>query len=601
MSQALVSAARVELFLGMKEVGSDGKSLIGTGQFHREEQVEPKGAGEINVKDATIYWQDPQVPLEDKTSEHGHESGVSDLGSTIRGDSSHGGGGSDKGSDAESGSPALNYPKAILKNVTLRVGPGELCAVVGRVASGKSTLCSAILNEALIESGEVTLKGKVAYAAQTPWILNATLRENILFGAPMDQVKYDRVLKACQLEHDLDLLDDGDLTEIGERGINLSGGQKQRISVARAAYADADTVIFDDPLSALDPEVGQKLFEECILTLLKGKTRLFVTNQLQFLQYCDSVVALGGRRVLEQGTYRDLMSEESSGEVKRLLTKLEKARADEKQEDPQKKTSSNEKKASSDAKAKVSSPTKQIGAKEKEEAPASPAKPKEVHALTTKEERNVGAISFSVYLKYMVAGGGYLKFFLVYCCFILTCCNQLAASYWVSFWTSDPKYEKHSQAFYLGIYFMLACTLGLVTFNSTFNLVRFTNYASETIHKDLLASIFRAPQSFFDTTPLGRILSRFSKDLNSVDLEVGESLDFFAFASLTALFSLTTIIVITPWFGVAVIPLAFFYFRVMNYFRDVSRETKRLDSISRSPVYALFSEVSAQWYIPITR
>jgi ABC-type multidrug transport system fused ATPase/permease subunit len=125
----------------------------------------------------------------------------------------------------------------------MKVQPGQLCAVVGKVASGKSTLVSAILNETILGGGEITLKGKVAYASQSPWILNATLRDNILFGLPMDERKYNRVLEACQLKYDIEMLEDGDLTEIGERGINLSGGQKQRVSVARAAYSDADTII----------------------------------------------------------------------------------------------------------------------------------------------------------------------------------------------------------------------------------------------------------------------------------------------------------------------------------------------------------------------
>jgi ABC-type multidrug transport system fused ATPase/permease subunit len=202
--------------------------------------------------------------------------------------------------------------------VSLSVESGEICAVVGRVGSGKSTLCSAILNETLLLSGEITLKGKVAYASQSPCILNATLRDNILFGLPMDQQRYDQVIRVCQLTHDLALLDDGDLTEIGEKGINLSGGQKQRVSVARAAYSDADTIILDDPLSALDPEVGNQLFDQCINKYMEGKTRLLITNQLQFLKYCDTVVALRRGCVIEEGKFSDLIANDA-GEVSRLL------------------------------------------------------------------------------------------------------------------------------------------------------------------------------------------------------------------------------------------------------------------------------------------
>lgn len=236
LSQAQVSAARVETFLGMKEVGKD---VAGNGTYHREENVHP---GEISVDDATIYWSDPSIPIH-RTDDD--DSSVSSKGTTSskKSKKSEATANANESEALSTATAELVYPKPIIKNATFKVKPGELCAVVGRVASGKSTLCSSVLNETILGEGSVTLKGKVAYVAQSPWILNATLRDNILFGLPMDRAKYDRVLKACQLSYDLELLEQGDMTEIGERGINLSGGQKQRVSVARAAYSDADTII----------------------------------------------------------------------------------------------------------------------------------------------------------------------------------------------------------------------------------------------------------------------------------------------------------------------------------------------------------------------
>jgi ATP-binding cassette subfamily C (CFTR/MRP) protein 1 len=475
LAQAKVSAARVELFLGLKEVSRDRS--IGSGQYTRNEDAR----GEIVVEDATVYWDDPNEPIHDTK---GEENTSLTMSSTFEDVSS-------AASSAED--PQVRYPKAALKKANFRVSHGELCAVVGRVASGKSTLCSAILNEALLESGNISLNGKVAYAAQSPWILNATLRDNIIFGLPMEQAKYDRVMKACQLEHDLAMLDDGDLTEIGERGINLSGGQKARVSIARAAYSDAETIILDDPLSALDPEVGKLLFEECILDLMEGKTRLFVTNQIQFLRFCDTVVALKSGEVVEHGTFTDLVANEK-GEVKRLL-------------------------AESSSGQQASQRKSKTSGKESESGDGAKAAPKEVadtkaKALTTKEEQMIGGVSPLVYKNYLKAGGGYLKFGFVYFGFVLSALNQVATTSWISYWTSDAKYDKHSQAFYLGFFFMLALTLGLVTFVRSFLLVRFGIDASETLHRNLLNSIMRAPQSFFDTTPLGRILSRFSKDVS---------------------------------------------------------------------------------------
>jgi ATP-binding cassette subfamily C (CFTR/MRP) protein 1 len=478
LAQAKVSAARVELYLGLKESSRDRS--IGSGQYTRNEDAK----GEIVVEDATVYWDDPNEPIHDTDTEHEENISLSTASSTVEDASS-------AASSAED--PQVRYPKAALKKATFRVSPGELCAVVGRVSSGKSTLCSAILNEALLERGNISLNGKVAYAAQSSWILNATLRDNILFGLPMEQAKYDRVMKACQLEHDLAMLDDGDLTEIGERGINLSGGQKARVSIARAAYSDAETIILDDPLSALDPEVGKLLFEECILDLMEGKTRLFVTNQIQFLRFCDSVVALKRGEVVEHGTFTDLVANEK-GAVKRLL-----AESSSGQQASQRKSKTSEKESKSGDGAKAT-PKEVAGTKAK--------------TLTTKEEQVIGGVSALVYKNYLKAGGGYLKFGFVYCGFVLSSLNQVATTSWISYWTSDAKYEKHSQAFYLSFFFMLALTLGLVTFVRSFLLVRFGIDASETLHHNLLNSIMRAPQSFFDTTPLGRILSRFSKDVS---------------------------------------------------------------------------------------
>jgi ATP-binding cassette subfamily C (CFTR/MRP) protein 1 len=227
LSQAQVSAARIEAFLGMKEVGK-GSGASGNGIYNREEGA---NAGEITVQDATIYWSDPNVPIskpDDDDSSVASKSVASSKRSSNKSKQSTIIA-NDFTSVESSADTELVYPKPVLDSVNFKVKPGELCAVVGRVASGKSTLCSSVLNETVLGNGSVTLKGKVAFAAQSPWILNATLRDNILFGLPMDPAKYDRVLKACQLSYDLDLLEQGDLTEIGERGINLSEDKSKEL------------------------------------------------------------------------------------------------------------------------------------------------------------------------------------------------------------------------------------------------------------------------------------------------------------------------------------------------------------------------------------
>ena len=211
--------------------------------------------------------------------------------------------------------------KPILRDVSFSVKTGHITCVVGTVGSGKSSLVKALLSEMVKTKGTVEITGNIAYCGQTAWILNSTIKDNIVFDEEYDEEKYYRILKACQLENDLISLEAGDATEIGERGINLSGGQKQRISLARAAYSSRDIYLLDDPLSALDPSVANKVFDECIKNLLRGKTVFMVTNQLQFCAGVTILVLKAGDdgeasadsnrtgRIVELGTYDSLMAD----------------------------------------------------------------------------------------------------------------------------------------------------------------------------------------------------------------------------------------------------------------------------------------------------
>lgn len=196
-----------------------------------------------------------------------------------------------------------------IRNISFDIKKGELVAIVGTVGSGKSSILSALVGEMRKGPGLVRLSGTIGFCAQVPWIMNATVRENILFGRPYDKVRYDEIVYAAALEHDFEVLPNGDETEIGERGITISGGQKQRINVARAAYHDADIVLLDDPLSAVDAHVGKHLFEKCILGVLGSKTRLLVTHQLNFLPQVDRILVIKEGIISEQGSYADLIRE----------------------------------------------------------------------------------------------------------------------------------------------------------------------------------------------------------------------------------------------------------------------------------------------------
>jgi hypothetical protein len=254
------------------------------------------------------------------------------------------------------------------------------------------------------------------------------------------------------------VLEDGDMTEIGERGINLSGGQKQRISVARAAYSDADVFIGDDPLSALDPQVAENVFQQCFLTLLKGKTRVLVTNQLQCLDRCDTIVALGKRgKVLEQGTYTDLMND-SNGEVTRLLKGVAPSRRNLMKDGQQE-----EKK-----KGEVASPKK------------------ESNELMTKEERQTGTVQLDVYLKYIKAGGGYGLFSFILFLYILFSATQVASSVWVSAWMADATtgegYQRQTETFYIVGYLISSILLGIMSYIRSYGLASFGIRSSFQLH-----------------------------------------------------------------------------------------------------------------------
>merc|ERR1719376_115802 len=208
--------------------------------------------------------------------------------------------------------------KACLQDVTLKVKKGSLVAIVGQVGSGKSSLLSAILGEMdtvvppdsnLSSSSPVVIDGSVAYVAQQAWIQNATLKANVLFNRGLEEERYQRVLEACSLIADLEMLQAGDDTEIGEKGINLSGGQKQRVSLARAAYSDSDIYLLDDPLSAVDSHVGKHLFEHIIGPegILKEKTRILVTHGLTHLRHMDEIIVVADGRISERGAYADLI------------------------------------------------------------------------------------------------------------------------------------------------------------------------------------------------------------------------------------------------------------------------------------------------------
>jgi len=393
--------------------------------------------------------------------------------------------------------------RAVLHEVNLQINHGALVCVIGDTGSGKSSLLNAILGELPPQTSQNWKKppicltqGNIGYVAQQAWIFNATVRANICFGKDYHEENYKEAIRVSCLDKDLALFPNGDMTEIGEKGVNMSGGQKQRISIARAVYANADLYLLDDPLSALDAHVARKVFNDCVDGLLKarGATRILATNQLQFLSRADHIVMLGEGTIKAQGSYNDLL--QSSSIFQKIVAT----------------NSQDEKKADDNSTMPTATTT----------APAA-----DLHAgealgtLVNEEERESGEISWTVISGYIKAmqSNGWLTF--IFILFVLAEFGRVASSFWITAWTKgispDNADPLHDNTWYIWIYCGLAMSQSVFSyFNQLFAALRGVN-ASDLLLDQMVKALIRAPMSFFHATPLGRILNRFTKDCNDVD------------------------------------------------------------------------------------
>ncbi|KAF9357787.1 hypothetical protein BGX34_009218 [Mortierella sp. NVP85] len=467
-----------------------------------------------------------------------------------------------------------------LKNIDLKIPRGQLVAIVGAVGSGKSSLLNAMVGEMRKTSGFMEYGGTIGYCPQSAWIQNATVKDNILFGLPLDEDRYRRVIKDCALERDLEILPDGDQTEIGERGINLSGGQKQRVNIARAVYFDADIIFLDDPLSAVDAHVGKYLFKNCVMGALQGKTRVLVTHQLHVLPQVDYVICMKDGEIAERGTFQELMEKE--GEFSSLMKEhggMEEAEKEEANDEHivHSSASTDAKNADKDASDKEKPSGKKEG--------AAAGKPK---GLMSQEERSTGSVSGKIYGSYLNAAGGLHLLPIMLSLLTITQVAKVGNDLWLSWWTSNKFNE--TQKFYMIFYAVWGLSQGLFQFINGFYFSLAGARAAKVLHHKALMNIFRVPSSFFDTTPLGRIINRFSKDVDACDNQLSESYRMFTGTAAIVLSTFILISVIFPYFLIPLVPMLAFYYFAAVYYRASSRELKRLDSILRSSLYAHFSE-----------
>ncbi|KNA13623.1 hypothetical protein SOVF_112630 isoform A [Spinacia oleracea] len=470
--------------------------------------------------------------------------------------------------------------KPTLANINLDIDIGSLVAIVGGTGEGKTSLISAMLGEVPPVSSDTSaiIRGTVAYVPQVSWIFNATVRDNILFGSVFDSARYEKALEVTALKHDLELLPGGDLTEIGERGVNISGGQKQRVSMARAVYSKSDVYIFDDPLSALDAHVGRQVFEKCIKEDLRGRTRVLVTNQLHFLSQVDRIILVHDGLIKEEGTFEELSE---SGIM--FQTLMENAgKMEEYTEDKYDVESSDEKAPTVLANGNLN---------DKPSGKTDPQKPKEGKSVLIKqEERETGVVSANVLIRYKNALGGTWVVMVLLMCYVFTEVLRVSSSTWLSVWTDQSSPHRYGPGFYNLIYALLSAGQVLITLTNSYWMITSSLYAAKRLHDAMLSSILRAPMIFFQTNPLGRVINRFAKDLGDIDRNVAVFGNMFLsfMAQLISTFVLIGIVsTMSLW---AIMPLLVVFYGAYLYFQSTAREVKRLDSISRSPVYAQFGE-----------
>ncbi|XP_042510338.1 putative ABC transporter C family member 15 isoform X2 [Macadamia integrifolia] len=482
----------------------------------------------------------------------------------------------------ESRSPTLD-------RIELKVKRGMKVAVCGTVGSGKSSMLSCILGEIPKLSGMVKIMGTKAYVPQSPWILSGNVRENILFGNSYDTAKYETTVKACALEKDFELFSSGDLTEIGERGINMSGGQKQRIQIARAVYQDADIYLLDDPFSAVDAHTGTHLFENCLMGILKDKTILYVTHQVEFLPAADLILVMQNGRIKQAGRFEELLKQNIGFEalVGAHSQALESIHmVENSSRTPERPVSDGE------VDSEPTSNTRPVNRQHDSEHNISLENTKNAGRLVQDEEREKGSIGKEVYWSYLTAVKGGALVPIILLAQSLFQVLQIASNYWMA-WAFPPTTEAEPL---VGLKILSTVYIILSVGSSLCVLVRAMLLAiaglltSQKLFTEMLHSVFHAPMSFFDSTPTGRILNRASTDQSVLDLEMAGKIGWCAFSIIRILGTIAVMSQVAWQVFAIFIPVTAICIWYQRYYVPTARELARLIGIRRAPILHHFGE-----------
>ncbi|KAJ2589936.1 hypothetical protein IWW49_002254 [Coemansia sp. RSA 1797] len=511
----------------------------------------------------------------------------------------------------------LSADAPTLHNVSIQCKRDELVAVIGRVGAGKSSLVSAILGDMIKCDGSVRVRGSIAYVPQQAWILNATLRDNILFGSQLDQEFYERIIDACALRPDLDMLPAGDMTEIGEKGINLSGGQKARVSLARAVYARADIYLLDDPLAAVDAHVGKHIFTHVLgpQGMLKSRARILVTNAVQYLSNTAHIVMLQDGAVVDHGSFAQAMAQQSN--IFEFIHKyIDEAQSSQTTSNTASDSEYIEDEATQNEQDDTVLPKGDGVHRVSSKQTLGCASANTLHSRRSTLEAEVGAeqgrtmtaevnrqghVEWSTYYTYVKACG-VRNALLFTVALLLASVSNICANMWLKHWASSNagtglnlgpfnSTAVYSIFYYLFIYGGLGLLgASMSSLQSLLLRTRCTIRASTKIHQNMLHSVLRSPMSFFDVTPIGRILNRFSSDLQRCDERLPRSVSSMVNTMVNVVSAVVVIGLSTPLMLVIMLPLVMVYRYLQQRCLRSSRELRRLDSATRSPIFAHFQE-----------
>ena len=490
-----------------------------------------------------------------------------------------------------------------LTDMNFTVDRGTILAIAGPVGGGKSTLMNALIGEVSSSPDSiVTHQGRVAYASQIPFILNTTLRENILFGTKFDEVRYNKVLGACCLRQDIEQLRAGDMTEIGERGITLSGGQKQRVSIARVVYSRPDLAILDDPLSALDAGTSRKIFDQVLKSadpdLLGSSATVLVTHASHFLHRVDQVMVLAGGKAAFLGSWEELTRFESTDPTAESAIDAIKNAVQEKAED--------EDNASSDKETDDVVMTSAPDTSEKADGGISTKTAEDVESgkLIEAEQREHGLSSIKTWFLWFKHAGGLAYVFVLILALGIDRTAYVATEWWLARWTlaAEEPIVVFGRTFpaqtdgitaqyeYLKIYAIILLISFVAASQRSLWAVRGGARSARSLFYVMTERVLHAPLSYFETTPLGRVLNRFTYDIEILDHTLVENMSVLLIALSWFVAGVAVMTAILPWIFLALIPVTGIYWLLQLHYRKSGTDLQRLDAVSRSPLQAMLAE-----------